>query len=161
MWSWRMKPSALPLSLRSLDALLTRGDMAEIVYRIRTGNDRKPSHTYSSIYASNNGANGNLRARYVAYEDGVIGNGRESVLFFHAAWCPNCRQTDAELSRMAAEGKLIVSVYKVDYDTAADLKARYGVTVQDTLVRIGAEGETMLTRLNPTVDDLELLTGSY
>lgn len=146
--------NALPLSLPSLEAQLTRGDMAEIVYRIRTKTIDKPSHTYSSLVAGEAAAAPGAGPRFLSYDAGVIGNGQESVLFFHAPWCPNCRQSDAELTALDAAGKLAVNVYKVDYDTSPELKQRYGITVQDTFVRIGTDGGTVASLVSPSPDQL-------
>jgi thiol-disulfide isomerase/thioredoxin len=81
--------------------------------------------------------------QYVAYEDGVIGNGSPAVLFFAASWCPSCQANDARLSEWYNNGGLYLSVHKIDYDNSADLKARYGVVQQDTFVRIDAEGNAV------------------
>lgn len=61
-----------------------------------------------------------------------------TVLFFAADWCPTCQTTlkdiDANGARMNG-----ITVVVVDYDNAADLKKRYGVTTQHTFVQIDAE----------------------
>jgi thiol-disulfide isomerase/thioredoxin len=63
------------------------------------------------------------------------------VLFFAAPWCSSCRQTrtniEADLAGIPAGLVIVV----VDYDTATDLRRRYGVTVQHTFVQIAADGE--------------------
>jgi len=61
------------------------------------------------------------------------------MLFFAADWCPYCQ---ADLKEINADGKRLVDVVIVvaDYDKTAELKAKYGVTVQDTFVQIDAEG---------------------
>lgn len=61
------------------------------------------------------------------------------VLFFHAPWCPMCRNDDAMLQKTPLpEG---VMVYKVDFDNAADLRKQYGVVMQDTFVLVDARGK--------------------
>ena len=35
---------------------------------------------------------------YTNYYNGVIGNGKSSVLFFHASWCPMCKANDTRLN---------------------------------------------------------------
>lgn len=60
------------------------------------------------------------------------------VLFFHAPWCPDCKKTEMNLSSSGVpEG---VTVVKVDYDSATELKARYGITKQHTFVLIDKDG---------------------
>jgi thiol-disulfide isomerase/thioredoxin len=62
-----------------------------------------------------------------------------TVLFFAADWCPNCQ---ADLKDINANGSRLgkVNVVVVDYDKSADLKAKYGITVQDTFVQIDSKG---------------------
>jgi thiol-disulfide isomerase/thioredoxin len=63
-----------------------------------------------------------------------------TVLFFAADWCPSCQ---ADLRDINANGAKLgdVTVVVVDYDKSADLKQKYGITVQDTFVQIGPMGE--------------------
>lgn len=62
------------------------------------------------------------------------------VLFFHASWCPSCRGlgADIEMNRDAIPAG--VSILKVDYDAESELKKKYGVTYQHTLVQVDANG---------------------
>ena len=62
-----------------------------------------------------------------------------TVLFFAADWCPSCQ---ADLKDINANGSRLgkVNVVVVDYDKSADLKARYGITVQDSFVQIDSMG---------------------
>jgi thiol-disulfide isomerase/thioredoxin len=62
-----------------------------------------------------------------------------TVLFFAADWCPTCQ---AALKDINANGDRMtgITIVVVDYDRAADLKKRYGVTAQHTFVQIGADG---------------------
>ncbi|MSR86870.1 hypothetical protein EXS70_01720 [Candidatus Peribacteria bacterium] len=43
--------NAVPLSIRSVDQLITRGEMAEMIYRLKDGNFEKPSRTYDELVA--------------------------------------------------------------------------------------------------------------
>ena len=65
-----------------------------------------------------------------------------TVLFFAADWCPSCQ---ADLKDINANGAQLgkVNIVVVDYDKSADLKMKYGITVQDTYVQIGAMGEKL------------------
>lgn len=62
-----------------------------------------------------------------------------TLLFFAADWCPTCR---VALKDIDANGARLngITVVVVDYDNAADLKRRYGVTTQHTFVQIDARG---------------------
>ncbi len=67
--------------------------------------------------------------------------GKKIVLFFHAAWCPSCRFTNGDLDarRWDIPGDLLV--FKIDYDTAMDLRRKYGVTMQHTFILVNEKGE--------------------
>lgn len=62
-----------------------------------------------------------------------------TVLFFAADWCPYCQ---ADLKDINANGNQLggVAIVVANYDTATDMKAKYGITAQDTFVQIDAAG---------------------
>ena len=62
------------------------------------------------------------------------------VLFFHAGWCPECRALDADIIKRSKEIPADLTILKVDYDTATDLKQKYGVTYQNTFVQVDTHG---------------------
>jgi thiol-disulfide isomerase/thioredoxin len=70
-----------------------------------------------------------------AYANGAV------VLFFHATWCPSCQATDKSLTTAGVPAGL--TVVKVDYDSATDLKRKYGITQQHTFVAVNASGEQL------------------
>lgn len=79
---------------------------------------------------------------YVDYTDEVIATtAGQKVLFFHASWCPQCRALDEELRTQGVPDGL--TVIKVDYDSMTELRQRYGVTLQTTVVYIDDEGEML------------------
>ena len=62
----------------------------------------------------------------------------DTILFFHAPWCPECRGFEQAIeSGTVPDGAQIL---KVDYDSATDLRKKYGVTIQSTFVRVDATG---------------------
>lgn len=65
------------------------------------------------------------------------------VLFFNAGWCPTCKRTVANLESDPASISGDLTIVSVDYDSAGDLKQRYGVTYQHTFVQIDADGEQL------------------
>lgn len=99
-------------------------------------------------------------AVYTDYSASVIGNGHESVLFFYAAWCPICRAEDTDLKAWYEAGLPDLPMYKVNYDTEAELKSRYGVTYQHTFVRIDGEGNAVQTLQGPTDAQLKAMIGA-
>lgn len=79
---------------------------------------------------------------YLDYTDGIIEQtAGPKALFFHASWCPNCRQLDEELLAEGAPDGL--TVFKVDYDSRTDLRQKYGVTLQTTVVFVDDAGEAI------------------
>lgn len=79
---------------------------------------------------------------YVDYTDDVIATtAGQKVLFFHASWCPQCRALDEELRTQGVPDGL--TVIKVDYDSMTELRQRYGVTLQTTVVYIDDAGEML------------------
>ncbi len=63
------------------------------------------------------------------------------VLFFHATWCPSCRVLEKDIDKNSSEIPVDVAVLKLDYDEETELKKKYGVTTQHTLVQVDSEGK--------------------
>ena len=61
------------------------------------------------------------------------------MLFFHASWCLQCRSLDEQLRAEGAPDGL--TVFKVDYDSRTDLRQKYGVTLQTTVVFVDDSGQ--------------------
>lgn len=62
------------------------------------------------------------------------------VLFFNAVWCPTCRALDNSIKVSLKQIPGDITILSVDYDTYKDLKKKYGVTYQHTLVQVDSEG---------------------
>ncbi|MFC5387312.1 TlpA family protein disulfide reductase [Aquamicrobium segne] len=88
------------------------------------------------------------RARLVQYEPGVTdlaaiaAQETKAVVFFFATWCPNCILTLTELSEKWSDIEPDITVIIADYDTETDLKAKYGVTYQDTFVLLDKDANS-------------------
>jgi thiol-disulfide isomerase/thioredoxin len=79
---------------------------------------------------------------YVEYTDGIIEEtAGTKVLFFHAPWCPQCRKLDEQLVADGPPDGL--AVFKVDYDSRGDLRQKYGVTLQTTVVFVDDAGQLL------------------
>lgn len=76
------------------------------------------------------------KGSYVDYDVETFAKSSDSkrILFFHATWCPQCRALDESLKE--ADIPDGVAIFKVDYDKNQDLRKKYGVTIQTTLVRV-------------------------
>lgn len=82
-----------------------------------------------------------LRAdAYVEYNPTIIeSTSGTKLLFFHAPWCPQCRALDKDIS--AADIPEDVTVIRVDYDNNQELRKKYGVTIQTTIVKLDDTGK--------------------
>jgi thiol-disulfide isomerase/thioredoxin len=80
--------------------------------------------------------------RYITYADFDASStdfaSTDTVLFFHAGWCPKCQETESNLEADGVPDGL--TVVKVDFDDSTELRQKYGVTLQHTFVQIDADG---------------------
>lgn len=80
---------------------------------------------------------------YVAYDASAVMAAAEegsAVLFFNASWCPTCKSLSKNISASLSDIPSDVTIFNVDYDNSSELKKKYGVTYQHTLVQVDAEG---------------------
>jgi len=66
--------------------------------------------------------------------------GNNIVLFFKADWCPSCRALDSNVKSNLDDVPEDLVLLSLNYDTETELKKKYGVTTQHTLVQIDSEG---------------------
>jgi len=99
-------------------------------------------------------------AVYTAYTPAALTDGETKVLFFHAAWCPVCRDADAKLTSWYNAGGPALPTYRVNYDTETELKSKYGVTYQHTYVLVDGQGNEITSLQGPTEDQLKMLVGA-
>lgn len=62
------------------------------------------------------------------------------VLFFYASWCPSCRGLNSSIESNLKSIPEGVTILKTDYDKETELKKKYGVTYQHTLVQVDKDG---------------------
>ncbi len=101
-----------------------------------------PDETSATKESDNPPAEG-AYIEYAAYADNADMYAKSNtVLFFAAPWCPTCRVADEALKEAKSASALPdgLAVVKVDYDSASELRQRYGVTIQHTFVHIDASG---------------------
>ncbi len=78
--------------------------------------------------------------KYLDYDAELASNTTGSrILFFHAPWCPQCRELDASIK--AGTVPKGTTIFKVDYDSNQKLRQQYGVTIQTTLVLLDDAGD--------------------
>ena len=63
------------------------------------------------------------------------------AVHFHADWCPTCRAQEKVLQTLKAEPGLDLTVLVANYDTEKDLKRRFNVRAQSTLVVLRGQQE--------------------
>lgn len=68
------------------------------------------------------------------------------ILFFHASWCPQCRALEADIKKSGVPAG--TTIFKVDYDNAQDLRKKYGVTLQTTVVKVDESGN-LISKFTP------------
>lgn len=94
---------------------------------------------------------------YIDYSEEALADAQgQKVLFFHAPWCPQCRAIEADIkSEGTPAGYTII---KVDYDSNQELRAKYGVRLQTTFVRIDENNNKIddyVAYSEPTLDALK------
>lgn len=79
---------------------------------------------------------------YVPYsaEKVAMADTGDVVLFFHASWCPTCSALNKDIEMSLKDIPSGVTILKTDYDKEMELKKKYGVTYQHTLVQVDAKG---------------------
>lgn len=79
---------------------------------------------------------------YITYTpDSIAQTKGTTLLFFYAPWCPQCRALDADIvAKGVPEG---ITIIKVDYDSHQDLRQKYGVTIQTTIVTVDHNGNLL------------------
>lgn len=77
--------------------------------------------------------------RFIDYSEAELNqaSGRK-LLFFHAPWCPQCRALEADINNKGVPNDM--TIFKVDYDTSQDLRQKYDVTIQTTIVEVDSNG---------------------
>jgi thiol-disulfide isomerase/thioredoxin len=101
-------------------------------------------------------------ATVVSYEgdaalDALAAKG-QTVVYFYAAWCPECRDLAEELKARWNEVRPNLTLVIADYDKDKALKSRFGVTYQDTFVLLDKAGKPIKTWNGGGVDGLNAHT---
>jgi len=79
---------------------------------------------------------------YEAYssEKLALAENGDVVLFFNASWCPSCRGLNSNIESNLKSIPESLTILKTDYDKETELKKKYGVTYQHTLVQVDKDG---------------------
>jgi len=76
---------------------------------------------------------------YANYDSSLVGQSDNTVLFFHASWCPSCVAADKGINAWEVPENL--SILKTDFDSSVELRKKYGVTAQHTFVQVDLSWE--------------------
>lgn len=77
---------------------------------------------------------------YEEYDAAKIAANDGALLFFHASWCPSCRTLDQSITKDSDSIPGGLAILKLDYDEETELKKKYGVVGQHTLVQVDKDG---------------------
>lgn len=78
-----------------------------------------------------------------AYNDDMLGQAENTVLFFHSASCGSCRATEKSLLESGTPDDL--KVLKINFDEDKDLRKKYSIAKYHTFVQVDANGEAIKT----------------
>lgn len=111
--------------------------------RVESTSHASEVHEHDNSSLESSSKNSNTASNYDVYTETASQNKafKNTVLFFNASWCPECRAFDKALASSTIPAD--TQILKVDYDKASDLKKKYGVTLQSTFVSIDSDGKLL------------------
>ena len=93
------------------------------------------------------------KGAYVTYKPGLVAVTKgPKILFFHDPANAECHALDTDIQKNGTPYG--ISIIKVDYETSADLRQKYGITTPATLVKVDDQGELVKTHVataNPSL----------
>ena len=113
--------------------------------------DKVPDETETTVEET---VENKTNEKYQVYEGGDFPEGKKMVLFFHADWCPTCRNWETKLLEKVDILPEEALVYKVDYDKELELRAKHGVTKQSSAVFVDSSGKVRKISKDPSVEAL-------
>ncbi len=86
---------------------------------------------------------GMIKGSYSDYDASKLSKAEHGtvILFFNASWCPTCVAANKNFNGSTPPDGL--TLLKVDYDDATDLKRKYGITYQHTFVQVDKTGKLL------------------
>jgi len=82
-----------------------------------------------------------LTGVFADYDESLVGSTDSTVIFFHAEWCASCKALEAGINKETIPEGL--TILKADFDTDTELRKKYEVLSQHTLVSVDAEGNEL------------------
>ena len=68
---------------------------------------------------------------------------QKNVIFFAASWCPTCQALNKSINNNLTSIPSNLTILKADYDSEVQLKQKYGITYQHTLVQVDQNGNIL------------------
>lgn len=133
--------------------LLSDSDMST-TFRQETNNNTSEQPTDNSQSQAPSPSSSAGTGQYLDYStEAVASTEGRKWLFFHAPWCPQCRALESDINSQGVPDGVII--FKVDYDTSTQLRQKYGVTLQTTIVEVDDNGNEIAKFVaydDPSVD---------
>lgn len=107
-----------------------------------TVSELNDSDVVEPVDNSNNNQNATSTGIYVDYDQSLLAqaDSGQVVLFFNAAWCPTCKFLDKNLNSQLMNLPSGLAILKLNYDRELELKEKYNIVIQHTLVQVDAQG---------------------
>jgi thiol:disulfide interchange protein len=96
-------------------------------------------------------------SNYLDYSEANLTTAHENgqvVLFFAANWCSSCTILDDELINSSSKLSPNVTVLKADFDNNRELKRKYNVLVQHTLVVLDENNNEVTKWVGGGIEDI-------
>lgn len=98
---------------------------------------------------------GEIPPYYMWYSQDELVKAQEkgrAVIYFWAVWCPTCQALDKELKERSQELPSDVTILKTNYDTEKELKRKYQIIQQHTLVQVDKNGNEVKKWIGGNID---------
>lgn len=94
---------------------------------------------------------------YIDYSPETVtyANDGDVVLLFKTSWCSTCTGLEQDIEAKLADIPKSLVIAGVDFDTDKELRKKYGVTVQHTLVQVDKDGKLIKKWVgSPTLEEV-------
>ncbi len=122
-------------------AMMKKDEEAKMVAKEKEDTAMKKEHEDEAMKKENAGTGDvMIKGSYTDYDTAKLANAEKGkvILFFHAPWCPTCKEADKNFNASATPDG--ITLLKTDYDSSNDLKKKYGITYQHTFVQVDKDG---------------------